>query len=183
MMKSFRYLTALGTLAALGLAGCGSADTKNDPNLLVNTDFETLAGWLPEAQDATLTREKAHSGNYAIKVDGTHEYSLSYHAPLGRLHDTRIKKIKVSAWAFVPTGGSASLVTIVANPSAPNEKPLLWEPMELGKSNAFGKWVEVSKVMTVPETAAATSTLTLYLWRSGSTQPVYLDDLRVTLEP
>lgn len=180
MTTSLRSFVALITV---GLAGCGSADTKNDPNLLVSTDFETLSGWLPEAQDATLTREKAHSGTYAIKVDAAHEYSLGYHAQLGRLHDTRIKKIKVSAWAFVPAGGSASLVTTVGNPVAPNDKPLLWEAIELGKSNAFGKWVEVSKVLTIPETAAATSTLGLYLWRTGGSQTVYLDDLRVTLEP
>ena len=183
MNKSFRNLAALGTFAALALAGCSSADTKNDPNLLVNSDFETLAGWLPEGQDATLTREKAHSGNYALKVDATHEYSLGYRAPLGRLHDTRIKKIKVAAWTFVPAGGVASLITTVSNPLAPNDKPLLWEALELSKGNAVGKWVEVSKVLTVPETAAATSILGMYLWRTGGDQPVYLDDLRVTLEP
>lgn len=183
MTKYFRYLVTLGTLAALGLAGCSSADTKNDPTLLVNSDFETLAGWLPEGLDATLTREKAHSGNYAIKVDATHEYSLGYRALLGRLHNTRIKKIKVSAWAFVSPGGTASLITTVGNPMVPTDKPLLWEALELGKGNTFGKWVEVSKVLTIPETAAATSILGMYLWRTSGDQPIYLDDLRVTLEP
>ena len=180
MNKPFRSWSAL---VALGLAGCSSPEAASDPNVLVNNDFETLAGWLPEAQDATLTREKAHSGSYALKVDGTHEYSLGYHAQLGRLRDTRIRKIKVTAWAFVPTGSSASLVITVGNPVAPSGQPLLWQALELGKSKEFGKWVEVSKVLTLPETATAASTLGLYLWRTGSNQPVYLDDLRVAIEP
>lgn len=178
------FFRSWGALCLVGLAGCSSpGTTTTDANLLVDTNFDTLAGWLPEAQEATLTREKAHSGSYALKVDATHDYSLGYRAPLGRLHETRINKIKVAAWTFVPAGGSASLVVAVTNPTAPNDKPLLWDALELGKSKELGKWVEVSKVLTIPETATGTSTLGLYLWRTGGNQPVYIDDLRVTLEP
>ena len=93
---------ALGTLATLSFAGCGGkSDVETDPNLLVNNDFETIAGWLPEGPSATLSRDKAHSGHYSIKVDAAHEYSLTYKAALGQLHDTRIKKINISAWTFV----------------------------------------------------------------------------------
>jgi len=176
-------LSFSASLLALSLASCGSgSDAANDPNTLINNDFETLAGWLPDPQNATLSRDKAHSGRYALKVDAAHDYSLSYRAPLGQLHDTRIKKIKISAWAFVPAGGStASLVTTVGNPAKPDDKPMLWEALELAKGNAVGKWVEVSKVIAIPETAAPTHTLGFYLWRTGGNQPVYLDDLRVAI--
>lgn len=176
---------ALGTLATLSFAGCGGkSDVETDPNLLVNNDFETIAGWLPEGPSATLSREKAHSGHYSIKVDAAHEYSLTYKAALGQLHDTRIKKINISAWTFVPMAGAkASLVVSVGNPTTPNDKPLLWDGLEVGKGNAFGKWVEISKSFTIPESASPTSVLTLYLWRTSGNQPIYLDDLRVTLEP
>ena len=181
-MKKLLHL--MGALAALNLAGCGgSTESVIDPNVLVDANFDTLAGWIPDAMNGTLTREKAHSGNYALKVDGTHEYSLGYTAPLGNLSGTRIKKIKVSAWAFLVAGANASLVVTVGNPATPAEKPLMWEGLPLEKSASPGKWVEISKVITLPKNILPTYTLGLYLWRTAGTQPVYLDDLRVTIEP
>lgn len=181
-MKKILY--SIATVAVLGMVGCSSAPDSTDANTLVNSDFETLAGWLPEANNATLTRDKAHSGHYAIKVDGTHEYSLSFSAPLGRLHDTRITKMKVSAWVFATSADAkAMLVTAISNPAAPADKPLLWESLDLSQTKEAGKWVEVSKVITVPANASPTNSLGIYLWRTGGSQPVYLDDLHVTVEP
>lgn len=182
MKKIFLLLGSLATLAATG-CGSNSADAS-DANVLVNNDFETLAGWLPEAQSATLSQDKAHSGRYALKVDATHEYSMGFKAPLGQLHNTRIQKIKVSAWAFVPTADeSASLVVTVGNPNPANDKPLLWEALELKANNQVGKWVEISKVITIPNDVSPSSPLGIYLWRTGGSQAVYLDDLRVSLQP
>lgn len=182
-MKKISF--ALGMLLALGFAGCGSKDTDaSDPNLLVNSDFESLAGWLSDEQAATLSRDKAHSGRYSLKIDGTHEYSLTYKSLLGTLHSTRIKKMNISAWAMISTADAkASLVAAVSNPANPNEKPLLWDAIEVGKNATPGKWVKISKVITVPESATPSSTLSLYLWRTDGYQPVYIDDLLVTLEP
>lgn len=175
----------MGSLVALTVAGCGGNDNAaSDPNTLVSNDFDTLAGWLPEPQSATLTREKAHSGHYSLKVDGTHEYSLGFNALLGQLHETRISKIKVSAWVFVPSAeAKAALVTAVSTPGAPSDKPLLWESLDLSQTKEINKWVEVSKVVTLPANTAPTNALVLYLWRTSGNQPVYLDDLRVTVEP
>ena len=181
-----KLLCSIGALAALTLAGCGgSNESVIDSNVLVDANFDTLVGWIPEAMSGTLARGKAHSGNYALKVDGTHEYSLGYTAPLGNLSGTRVKKIKVSAWTFLPAAGaSATLVVTVGNPATPAEKPVMWEGLSLGKLATPGKWVEVSKVITLPENILPTYTLGLYLWREGSaSQPIYLDDLRVTIEP
>ena len=182
-MKKISLL--LGCLAALAATGCGGNNTDtNDANVLVNNNFDTLAGWLPEAQSATLSHDKAHSGRYALKVDAAHEYSMGFKAPLGQLNDTRIQKIKVSAWAFVPTAdASASLVVTVGNPNPASDKPLLWEALELKANNQVGKWVEISKVITMPSDVSPTSPLGIYLWRTGGNQAVYLDDLRVTLQP
>lgn len=174
----------LAFLAALSLAGCGSTASTSESNSLVSTDFETMGGWLPQPQAATLTHEKAHSGHYALQVDANHPYSLTFHAPLGKLRDTRPKKIRVAAWAFVSdTTAKATLVTTLSNPAASAaDKPLLWEGITLDKRTLIGKWVEVSKVIALPDNAASTSVLGLYLWSTGS-QPVFLDDVRVTVEP
>ncbi|WP_201977645.1 carbohydrate binding domain-containing protein [Hymenobacter rubidus] len=174
-------LLLLGSLVALTVAGCGGSDSSAaDPSLLVSCDFDTLAGWLPEAQSGMLSRDKAHSGRYAIKVEPGHDYSLSYKAPLGQLHETRVKKIKVTAWAFVPTADAkASLVVTVGNSDPANDKPLMWDAVEVNSTKDTGKWTEVSKEFTIPDNAMPTSPLGVYLWRTGGSQPVYLDDLRI----
>ena len=179
-----KTLLSLSTLVALSMASCGgSSDGATDPNTMVNADFDTLAGWLPEPQNATLSREKAHSGQYSLKVDGVHEYSLGYRQALGQLRNIRVKKITVSAWAFVPsTDANASLVVAVTNPANPAEKPLLWEGIDLGASKTYGKWTEIKKTIALPDGVLPTSALGLYLWRTGGNKPVYLDDLHVIAE-
>jgi len=180
MKRTFIFL---GVAASFAIVSCNTETNSPDPNVLVDANFDTLAGWIPESMSGTLTREKAHSGKYALKVDGTHEYSLGYIAPLGSLSGTRIKKIKVSAWAFLTANTSASLVVTVGNPATPAAKSLMWEGIPLEKSAIPGKWVAVSKVIILPENILPTYTLGLYLWRTGGTLPVYIDDLRVTIEP
>lgn len=181
-MKKILY--SIATVAALGMVSCSKSSDATDANTLVSNDFETLAGWLPDVpKSATLTREKAHSGHYSLKVDAAHEYSLGFSAVLGQLHETRINKIKVSAWVFLPAADAqAALVTAVTDPAAP-DKPLLWESLDLSLGKKVGKWAQVSKVITLPATTAPTNALGLYLWRTSGNQPVYLDDLVVTVEP
>lgn len=178
-------LLFLGGLLALTVAGCDSNKPADaDANILVDSNFDTLAGWLPEAQSATLSRAKAHSGRYSLMVDGGHEYSLSYRMPLGQLHETRMQKLKVTAWAFVPSpAAQASLVMVISSPDPAIEKPLLWEALNLSAGTKPGIWAEVSKEITLPASVAPSSALSIYLWRTGGNQPVYLDDLRVTLLP
>ena len=178
--------TAVFFLSALSLAGCGSGPNEtSDSNTLLISGFETLPGWLPEQQSATLTQERAHTGQTALKVDEAHEYSLTYNNLLGRLRDTRLNKIKVAAWVFLPNSqAAATLVTSVADPATPTAKPLLWEGIKLNEVvKTYGKWVQVSRVMTLPADADASKRLSIYLWRTGVNQPVYIDDLTVSIEP
>lgn len=45
-----KLLCSIGALAALTLAGCGgSNESVIDPNVLVDANFDTLVGWIPEA--------------------------------------------------------------------------------------------------------------------------------------
>lgn len=172
--------------ALLSLAGCSSGpDSASDANTLMVNGFETLGGWLPEEQSATLTQEQAHTGKTSLKVDQDREYSLPYSNLLGRLRDTPLRKIKVSAWVFLPTAqAAATLVMEVTDPAAPAAKPLLWEGIKLSEAvKTYGKWTQVSSVLTLPASADASKKLSIYLWRTGGSQPVYLDDLAVSVEP
>lgn len=179
MKKSFLF-----SACALALAACGGSEPAidSDPNVLMHTDFEGLDGWLPSDKASTLTQEKAHSGNTSMKVDATHEYSLPFSEPLGLLHKSQPKKITVSAWTFVPDAqAAASLVVSVSDPAAP-DKPLLWQAVILSKeSKPYGEWKEVSQTIILPANVGPANKLSIYLWRTGGTSPVYADDIKVTL--
>lgn len=187
MPLSFSSQARVLLLCGLGMlaVACGSnkaAATAAD--VLVSNDFESLAGWLGATPNPSLTDEKAHSGRYSIKVDDSIAYSLGFASTLGALHDTRVKRIKVTAWVFVPNAQGAALLVTHAG-DAPNVKPLLWDGFDVTKAVAgsYGRWVEISKVMELPAGVTAATSIGFYLWRTGGHQPVYLDDLTVTAEP
>ncbi|MBF9235841.1 carbohydrate binding domain-containing protein [Hymenobacter sp. BT683] len=174
-------------LSTLSLTGCGgTATTDGDPNTLFVSGFETLDGWLPEPLSATLTTEQAHSGKTSLKVDANHEYSLTYTNVLSELREARPDKIRVSAWAYLPGNqAEATLVASIADPAAgASAKPLLWQGIKLNEQvKTTGKWTEVSQVITLPASINASHRLSIFLWRTGGSQPVYIDDLKVSVEP
>jgi ABC-type glycerol-3-phosphate transport system substrate-binding protein len=179
MRKIFLFSACALTLAACG--GNGS-NSDSDASVLMHTDFEGIDGWLPAEQNGTLTHEKAHSGKTAIKVDGTHEFSISFSKPFGQLHESRPKKVTISAWTFVPDAqAGASLVISISDPNAPNQ-PVLWQGIELAKeSKPYGEWKEISQTITIPATVGPNNKLGIYLWRTAGSRPVYADDFKVTL--
>ncbi len=171
----------LCSLLALGLAACGGAAPTPPADQLAANDFEHLDGWLNGNTPASLTQEKAHSGVYSVKVDPATDYSLGYTNQLGRISTGRMRKIKLRAWVFLPNDqATAALVTEIKTPDPTKN---LWDNFDLGKEattkSGFNKWLEVEHTVDVPATAVFNSTLQVYLWRNGSSQPVYLDDLQI----
>lgn len=145
----------------------------------MHNDFDSLAGWLGVTPPPSLTRDKAHSGAYSIKVDSNTEYSISYTKPLGQMSDVRVTKLKIEAWVWAPSpSSSALLVTTFAEPGA---KPLSWNGFDVAKAGVkYGEWTHVSKVIEVPPVATTNTLFNIYLWRTNAPQPIYLDDLTVS---
>ncbi|GGG44366.1 hypothetical protein [Hymenobacter glacieicola] len=169
-------------LLVLSLAGCGEKTSPKSHDTLISNDFESLEGWVNDLNTTSLTREKAHSGQYSLKVDGTTEYGRTYTNQLGKMHDTRPKKLKINAWVFVSGAqAGAKLVTVITDP-APDAKPAVWDGLDVvaAVKSQYGKWVEISNELTVPESVTPTNKFQMYLWRTGGAAPVYLDDLTVT---
>lgn len=164
-------------------AACSPVDADQaDSRVLLRADFESLAGWGgPEAP--SLTRERAHSGQYSIKTDKDLEYSLTYLSPLGRLRMQPAAKIKVSAWVFASQPGSAQL-TVQLTRSVEDNTVIFSEFINLGEAvKKQFQWTPVSQVFTLPADVSAANQLRIYVWRTSAPEPVYLDDLVVTNEP
>lgn len=170
-MRFFTYL-AFGLLVAA--SGC-STKTEKPENELTHNDFESLDGW--GVDNPSLTREKAHSGQYAIKIQRGIDFGLTYSNLLGKISPTRINKIKVSAWVYTTKPTGASLTVELKDGVNFNQG------MSLGtKVKKAGEWTEVSQVFDLPANSAPTNRIKIYMWGTSGDEVVYLDDLQVTRE-
>jgi hypothetical protein len=170
-MRFFTYV-ALGLLVA---ASSCSTETKRPDNELTHNDFDSLEGW--GIEHPSLTREKAHSGQYAIKVQRGIDYSLTYSNLLGKMSPSKINKIKLSAWVYATKPTTASLTVQLTDGVDYNQGITL-----ASKVKKPGEWTEVSQVFDLPANTAPTNRLKIYMWGASGDEIVYLDDLEVTKE-
>ena len=178
-MKHF----ALACLGAASLTACSGDNTSTAPDkgVLMQNDFENLAGWIPDA--ANLSKEKAHSGQYSIKVDKDNEYSITYRNLLGQLSPSRIRGVRVDAWAFTPEKNTPALLKISLNKTAGGE-PAMTESIDLASQvKEPGKWEKVSKEIVFPANTNYSSQLVVYLWRADGGSTAYIDDVVLTALP
>lgn len=174
-MKKLAYAAFL-----LLLAGCANDAAKAPADQITFNDFEAVEGYTNGAAVPSLTKERAHSGTFAIRVANGVDYSLGYMNLLGKMSPTRLRKIKIQAWVYVPSAqANCVLVTQVRNLT--QDKDIFWDGLDLTKTaKGVNKWVLVEKEVTLPETATYADQLLIYMWRGNSPQPTYLDDLRIT---
>lgn len=181
-MLTTKFMGAIALVSLLGTSGCHPRDGRSPvrERVLMHTDFEELDGWLPETP-AGLTAEKAHSGRYAISVAPEHPYSVTYRAALGRLSPYhRPRRVTLSAWVWMPgPEGDACFVTAISAAGDPDH-PFFNSTVFLNDSGPFGKWKKVNRSLDLPENIDSSSQLVIYMWNSGSSVPVYADDLQLT---
>lgn len=175
-MKNLLYASLV-----LALTACGDKATDVPANQLAGNDFESVEGWMGDNTPGSLTKDKAHSGRYAVRVDPGNEFSMGYSNVLGKLSPSRLKKIKVHAWVNVPAiNSNAVLVTQITDPANPTAPPVMWDAMKLGEqAKTPNKWVEIEKEITLPSNVTYTNRIQVYLWRPSGSETAFLDDLSI----
>ncbi|OON70802.1 hypothetical protein [Hymenobacter sp. CRA2] len=174
-MKKLLY-----AMLAFGMVACGKKDSEVPANQLTSNDFESFEGWLGDMNVPSLNKDKAHSGRWSLKVGPNIEFAMGYNILLGKLSPSKLKKIKVKAWAYLPNGkAQAVLVTQLTRPVEGN-KQMMWEGLDLAKDvKTYNKWVEVEKTITLPADANYADKLSMYLWRTNENETAYIDDLSI----
>lgn len=169
----------LTTLAALSLAACSSNPELGTPgDYITRNDFESMMGWVPDA--STLTRDHAHSGQYALQVTPEHEYSLTYQAMLGNVSPHKLRGIKLEAWVYLPDEKTTGELSVQIVDPAQDNKQIFSGGINLPETvKEYGKWVQVSKDIMLPDNIAYTHNLKAFLWRAGAASTVYVDDLSI----
>jgi len=170
----------VGLLGLCLLSACSSKTTSADDILITANDFEATAGWNDNL--ALLTRKYAHSGQYAITVDKEHEFSLTYQIPLDTVSSQkRIKTLHLEAWAYLLSDKSSGDLVLQISDPAQNNKNTLYETIKLGEAvRTYNNWTLVSKDIPVPNEVTAAQQMKIYLWRSSASEPVFVDDLKVS---
>jgi len=169
---------SLVTLSFL-LTGCGGGETSSaDSTELASNDYESVVGWMPDPK--TLTREQAHSGRYAVKVDVANEYGMGYGQLLAKALDHKPTKMRIEGWAMMADANSKArldfqLINLLTN------KAVVYDGIAYDTViKSYGKWVKISKDISLPATITSNLELRVFLWRAGATSPAYLDDLRIS---
>lgn len=178
---SFRFLTRSAVLAGslLALAGCSKSDSEDDANLIAANNYESVVGWGCDVN--SVTRDHAHSGHYAVKVDAGHEFGLGYGMPLGEATARKPHLVRVSGWAYKTDDKSNARLGLQIFDMVAN-KEVFGDGISYAEQvKDVNKWVHVSKDIKLPNVVNSTQHLRVFLWRDGATSPAYLDDLRITL--
>lgn len=165
------------------LASCaGKDDAKVRGTLVTHNDFESVLGWNGIA-DASLTTEKAHSGKYAVRVGPENEFGYTYIQTLGKMSVPKVKAITLSAWVWVPSAQAASNLVVSIAHSPEVDKPVFYGTIPLAtEAKKFKEWQQVSQTFQLPDSVQTTNLLKSYLWRAGSTENVYVDDMTLSIE-
>ncbi|MBD2766887.1 hypothetical protein IC235_03150 [Hymenobacter sp. BT664] len=175
----------IAALLALILLGACSSDKKSGSasgnKIITANDFESVAGW--NVDPLILDRGRAHSGQYAIKVDASHEFSLTFDMALGMATPSKIKKLHLEAWAFLPSNKATGVLGIQLMGGPSNSDMLYGDGIQLGQEvKTYNKWVKVSKEFTLPDNITAAQHIRLSLWRADASDFVLVDDIELSIK-
>jgi hypothetical protein len=173
-MKIFPAVLALAILTA-----CGNDNPAPDilgKDVLMTSDIDSLPGWIPDPN--ALKPGPAHSGKYALRVDVEHEFTPNYKVLLGQLSPSRLRGVKLEAWAYATDKNSSGKLEFVLR--TPDGQEMFRDQTRLEEMKPYGEWVPIRKEIIFPPSVNSTTQLVIYVSRADSQTPAYVDDLKLT---
>lgn len=177
------FFRATTRLAAAGLLSFAVACSGSDAghwvgDYVTDNDFEAMRGWLPDA--SSLTRDHAHSGQFATYVGPEREYSLTFDLPLRDASVHTLKGVAVEAWVYLPTPQAAASLEVQVPLAGPDSRMGFAGSIKLtDQVKETAKWTRVRQEFAFPAGLPGDAHLRIFLWRNSSQATAYLDDLRV----
>ena len=163
------------------LASCSKNGDDVKGTLVTHNDFEGTLGWGGNA-DASITTEQAHSGKHSIKVGPQSEYGYTYSQTLGKMSATKIKEITLSAWVWTPNVTAPGQFVLSVTRSPELNTPVFYGSVSLPTVVKKAKhWQLVTQTFMLPDSVQVNNLLKFYLWRAGTTENVYADDITLSV--
>jgi hypothetical protein len=178
-MKSITLLTLLA--ATLAVTACGGDKSKKMADgVVTENDFENTAGW--GVDPTLLSKAQAHSGIYSISVDPTHEFSLTYENSLGQMKAQKFTKVHLHAWVYLLSAQSNGILGMQVTDPSQGNKAIGGDDINLGETvKQYNKWVEVDKDLLLPANVTSANHIKVFLWRGAAQQPIFADDIRISI--
>lgn len=171
----------LASFAALGLlaTSCKGSDSEvSVPNQIAFNDYEAVVGWTSNTE--SITRERAHSGIYSVKVGGPTEFGMGYGLELSKAVDHKPHKIHLEAWGFMTDPKATARLGFQLYDPAQN-KEVFGDGIDYSTAvQTPGKWIKISKDITLPDNTSSAQQMRVFLWRAGASSPAYVDDIRIS---
>lgn len=178
-----KFIGLLGL--ALLLGACTARGPVVDATTITFNDFEGGGGWSndPGRNDPGLVaRGRAHSGQYALRVDPSHEFSLTFDMALGKISSSKFKTVRLDAWVYMPSAKATAAIglqlvqpdgTIAVNGS----------DIKFGEAvKKYHEWVPVSTEFVLPDDIIPAQHLRLFMWRANASEEALLDDVRLSIK-
>lgn len=170
-----------GAVVLLLLSACTPADPALGQYVgdeVAHNDFEAVRGW-GSADTTSLTTTHAHSGRFAVVVDARREKGFAYDAALHNASVHPLRAVEVEAWVNLPSARADAALSLQLWP-ANGSPPTHYDQLRLlDQVTQFNQWVPVHALFKLPAGLGDDDRLRIFLWRSASAEPVYLDDIRV----
>jgi len=179
----------IAALLGLSLLGACSSDNATGPAIDANTitfnNFEAGGGWSNEPNrnnPSLVAKGKAHSGQYALRVDKDHEFSLTFDMPLGQISTSKFKTVHLEAWVYMASDKATGTIGLqIMKPDggeAVGGDDLKFRDVV----KDYGKWVMVTKDFTLPDNITAAQHLRVFMWRADASEEVLLDDVKLSIK-
>lgn len=181
-LRNSAWLAGGVALALAVGAGCSSKPDEGQwvGDVVTATDYEAAAGWIPGA--TSLSRDHAHSGRFADRIDSAHTFGLTFQLPLNQASVHALRGLDVEAWTYFSSlkSGGALELQVWAHGPGQDPKPLYAEHLNLRDQVTDScLWTPVHQRFTLPDNLPGDANLRLFIWGNPSTKPVYFDDMRV----
>ena len=166
-----------GLLAACHSDSQSAGRSSNDAAVLTTADFEQSIGW-GNADAASLTTERAHSGQWSVRVKPDVPFGYTYSRPLGEFSPTPLTHLVLDAWVLRVAAGSTAQLVVQVSASPSDETKVFYTALPVGMAvPKFGQWTAVHIPISLPTSAASTNQIMVYLWNQSGTSATYLDDV------
>ena len=170
------------------MSACSSNNSAGpviDDNTITFNNFEAGGGWSNDPgrnNPGLVAKGNAHSGQYALRVDKDHEYSLTYDMPLGQVSTSKFKTLHLEAWVYMAsaaaTGTIGLQIMLPDGSGAIGGDDLKFRDVV----KEYGKWVKVSKDFTLPDNITAAQHMRVFMWRADASEEVLLDDVLLSIK-
>lgn len=184
-------------LIVFGLAGamlysCNSNQTppassetevQTDQNqLVIENDMENAAAmlpsWINEVTVVKMDKVKAHSGEFASKVDDVNVYSYTFRETFENINEKLPKRIVVNGWYYLAEENKKLGLTMDINESG---KTYIWQAYNFSNDNpVLNQWNEFTAYFTIDKPITPAHQLKIFGF--GDKKVAYFDDIKIIFE-